>query len=51
MVIDFNWSGGLVVGLVHTDEAVIEDEWGKYAFCSAIIIHLGFIDIAILMIE
>ena len=51
MIIDFAWSGGLVVGIVHTDEAVIEDEEGKYAFCSAIIIHLGFIDIALLMID
>jgi hypothetical protein len=51
MVIDVSWSGGLVVGIVHIDDAVIEDEEGKYAFCSAIIIHLGFIDIALLMID
>ncbi|CAB5195159.1 hypothetical protein UFOVP176_66, partial [uncultured Caudovirales phage] len=24
MVIDFNWSGGLVLGIIHTDEAIVE---------------------------
>lgn len=48
MIIDFNWSGGLVLGLVHTDEAIVETEEDKFEFCSAIIIHLGFFNIAIL---
>jgi hypothetical protein len=48
MVIDFNWSGGLVLGIVHTDEAIVETEEDEYEFCNAIIIHLGFFNIAIL---
>lgn len=48
MVIDFNWSGGLVLGIVHTDEAIVETDENEFEFCSAIIIHLGFFNIAIL---
>ncbi len=48
MIIDFNWSGGLVLGLVHTDEAIVETDENEFEFCSAIIIHLGFFNIAIL---
>lgn len=48
MIIDFNWSGGLVIGIVHTDEAVVETEEDKFEFCQAIIIHLGFFNVALL---
>jgi hypothetical protein len=48
MVIDFNWSGGLVVGIVHTDEAIVEVDEDKFEFCSAVILHLGFFNIAML---
>jgi hypothetical protein len=48
MVVDFNWSGGLVLGIVHTDEAIVETEEDNFEFCQAIIIHLGFFNIAIL---
>ena len=48
MVIDFNWSGGLVLGIVHTDEAIVETEEDVYEFCQAIIIHIGFFNVAIL---
>jgi len=48
MVIDFNWSGGLVLGIVHTDEALVEIEEGEFEFCQAIILHLGFFNVAIL---
>lgn len=48
MIIDFNWSGGLVLGLAHTDEAIVETDENEFEFCSAVIIHLGFFNIAIL---
>lgn len=48
MIIDFNWSGGLVLGIVHTDEAIVETDEEEFQFCSAVIIHLGFFNIAIL---
>jgi hypothetical protein len=48
MIIDFAWSGGLVFGIIHTDEAVVEVAEMEFQFCSAIIIHLGFINMAIL---
>jgi hypothetical protein len=48
MVIDIDWSGGLVLGIVHTDEAIVETDEDVYEFCSAIVIHLGFFNIAIL---
>jgi hypothetical protein len=48
MVIDVNWSGGLVLGIVHTDEALVEIEEGEFEFCQAIILHLGFFNVAIL---
>lgn len=48
MVIDFAWSGGLVLGIVHTDEAIIETDEDVYEFCSAIILHLGFFSVAFL---
>ena len=48
MVIDIDWSGGLVLGIVHTDEALVETDEDELQFCSAVIIHLGFFNIAIL---
>lgn len=48
MIIDFSWSGGLVLGIVHTEEAIVEVEEGEFQFCSAIIIHLGFFSVAML---
>jgi hypothetical protein len=48
MMIDFDWSGGLVFGLIHTDEAIVESENGQYQFCTAVILHLGLFNIAIL---
>jgi hypothetical protein len=51
MIIDFNWSGGLVLGLVHTDEAIIETGDDTYQFCNAIIISLGFFCVSLLMTD
>jgi len=48
MVIDFNWSGGLVFGIAHTDEAIVETDEDQFEFCSAVLIHLGFFTMAIL---
>ena len=48
MVIDFALSGGLVFGIIHTDEAIVEVDDGEFQFCSAVIIHLGFFNMAIL---
>ena len=48
MVIDFALSGGLVFGIIHTDEAIVEVDDGEFQFCSAIIFHLGFFNMAIL---
>lgn len=48
MVIDFSWSGGLVIGIAHTDEAVVETDEDVFQFCQAVIISLGFFQIAIL---
>ncbi len=48
MVIDVNWSGGPVLGIVHTDEALVETDEGEFEFCQAIILHLGFFNVAIL---
>jgi hypothetical protein len=52
MVVDINWSGGFVVGIIHTDEAIVETEEtetdSSYEFCQAVILHLGFFNVAIL---
>lgn len=50
MVIDINWSGGLVLGIVHTDEAIVETDEDVYEFCQAVIIHLGFFTVSLLFI-
>jgi hypothetical protein len=51
-VVDINWSGGFVVGIIHTDEAIVETEEtekdSSYEFCQAVILHLGFFNVAIL---
>lgn len=49
MIIDFTWAGGFVVGIQHTDTAVIEQGEDVYQFCDAILISLGFFVVAILM--
>jgi hypothetical protein len=51
MIIDFAWANGLVVGIQHTDSAVIESGDDQYQFCHAILISLGFFVIALLMPE
>jgi hypothetical protein len=51
MIFDCSFSGGLVFGLVHTNEAIIESDNGQYQFCTAVILHLGFFNIAILFEE
>jgi hypothetical protein len=48
MMIDFDWSGGFVLGIIHTDEAIVETEEEQFQFCTAIVIHLGFFNIAVL---
>lgn len=47
MVVNFDWSGGLVFGLAHTDMAVIEMDDDEFHFTNAILLHLGFITISI----
>lgn len=48
MVIDLSWTGGLVVGIQHTDCAVVEVADDEYQFCNAIIIALGFFQVTLL---
>lgn len=48
MVIDINWSGGLVFGIVHTDDCLVETGEDEFQVCSAVIIHLGFFNVAVL---
>ena len=50
MIVDFAWSGGLVVGIQHTDCAVVEIAEDEYEFCNAIIISLGFFNISFLFL-
>ena len=50
MVIDLSWTGGFVVGILHTDEAVIETEEDVYEFTHAVLIHLGLFTIAFVFI-
>ena len=47
MIFNFDWSGGLVFGLAHTDMAVIEMDDDEFHFTNAILLHLGFITISI----
>ena len=50
MIVNFEWSGGLVFGLAHTDMAVIELDEDEYAFTNAILLHLGFITMSIIFL-
>ena len=50
MVIDFSWTGGFVVGIHHTDEAVIETDEDVYEFTQAILVHLGLFTVAFIFI-
>jgi len=51
ILLDFSWSGGLVVGIQHTDSAVIETNDDVYQFCNAIILSLGFFCVSLLMTD
>lgn len=51
MIVDFSWSGGLVVGIQHTEQAIIETAEDEYEMANAILIHLGFVTLAILFID
>lgn len=50
MIIDLNWTGGLVVGIQQTDQALVEMEEDQLEFCSAIMVHLGFFSVIFLFI-
>jgi hypothetical protein len=50
MVVDFSFSGGLVVGIQHNDTAVVEISEDEYEFCSCIMLHLGFFTISLLFV-
>ena len=48
MIVDFDWTGGFVVGIAHTDQAIVEVEEEQYEMCNAIVISLGLFQIALL---
>ncbi len=50
MIVDFSWSGGLVFGLNHTEEAIVQVGEDDYEFANAIMLHLGFFTIAFIFI-
>lgn len=50
MIVDFSWSGGFVLGIHHTDQAVVETGEGEYEMANAILFHLGFFTMAIIFI-
>ena len=50
MIFDISWSGGLVLGINHTEEAIIETDEDVFEFANAIMIHLGFVTIALIFI-
>jgi hypothetical protein len=50
MIVDFSWSGGLVFGLNHTEEAFIELEEDVYEFANAVLLHLGFVTVAFIFV-
>jgi hypothetical protein len=50
MVIDLSWTGGFVVGIHHTDEAIVEVDEGEYEMANAILIHLGLFTVAFIFI-
>jgi hypothetical protein len=51
MIVDFSWSGGFVLGINQTDQAVVEVAEEDYEMASAILVHLGFFTIAILFTD
>jgi hypothetical protein len=51
MIVDFSWSGGFVLGIAHTDQAVVETDEDMYEMASAILFHLGFVTIAIVFAD
>ena len=48
MIVDFSWSGGFVLGIQHTEQAVVETDEDEYEMANAILIHLGFVTVALL---
>jgi hypothetical protein len=50
MIIDFSWSGGLVLGINHTDEVILKTGEDEFEFVNAIMLHLGFFTIAIIFV-
>lgn len=48
MIVDFAFTGGLVFGISYTDQAIVEVEEEEYEFCNAVVISLGFFQIALL---
>ncbi len=50
MIFDISWSGGLVFGLNHTDEAILQTGEDEFEFANAIMLHLGFFTIAIIFV-
>jgi hypothetical protein len=48
MIVDFSWSGGFVLGIQHTEQAVVETDEDEYEMANAILIHLGFFTLALL---
>ena len=50
MIVDISWTGGFVVGIHHTDEAIIEVDEGEYEITNAILIHLGLFTVAFIFI-
>jgi hypothetical protein len=51
MILDFSWSGGLVLGIQHTEQAVVETDEDVYEMANAFLIHLGFFTLAILFVD
>jgi hypothetical protein len=51
MIVDFSWSGGFVLGIAHTDQAVVETDEDVYEMANAILFHLGFFTMAILFTD
>jgi hypothetical protein len=51
MIVDFSWSGGFVLGINHTDQAIIETAEDEYEMANAMMFHLGFFTMAIIFID
>jgi hypothetical protein len=50
MIFDISWSGGLVFGLNHTEEAILQTGDDDFEFANAIMLHLGFFTISIIFV-